>query len=343
MAEIETVSRIDTLLKTATSDAANALLEIADGAANKEEKKAAKRALYLLSQKGIAPDAPANAAPPAALSSSAPDTLEFFMSGIDGAGNQLLCFVLPEPDGGRPLLMTMIAVDDEGITHFSASKTPRSEIDAQLRSMDPTYGSSLAPMPADYGRWLVAQRRETNRKNFKPTPTGFMEALPRIGEPQQQRDAMPLDDLPSAEAILADENYPRDAAALFGKPGFERWFLNMALILPELPRWAKIMLEKSDDGPEEIQNKRQALLREITANVMTETECNRYADRLQTCAMVLWKNAQGETAKQALYHAQELRSNQAEQESFAFALVQRTMEAAHALLINAMQEKNEVK
>ena len=340
MAEMEIETRIDTLLKTATTDAANALLEIAESAANKDEKKAAKRALYLLSQKGIAPNRPSVPAPTAAPKTAASQTVEFFMSNADGAGNQMLNFILSEPDGGRPTLVNLIASDDEGITKFLAGKMARPDIDAQFATMATSYGARLAELPVDYGRWLVAQRREINRQQRKPTPRGFMELLPRIGEPEQQYESPPLEGLPSIETLLADETYSRDPAALFAEPGFERWFLNMAQVLPELAGWMKTLAEKSDDGPDEIQNRRQAMMRQITANIMTEPERNRYASSLQMGAVVLWKNGDEETAKQSLYHANELRTN-AEPEGFVLALVQRTMDAARELLTNAMQGKDE--
>ena len=335
MPETTVTTDIDALLKTATPEAANALQDIADSADSKEAKKAAKRALYLLSQKGIAPTAASQVAPP---KNAVQETIRFLMSNIDGAGNQMLWFVLPDLYGGRPLLFSVLASDEEGVKDFIAVKMPMDEIEKSVAEYGSRMSASFTDAPLDYGRWLVSQAREINREKLKPTPKGFLEHAARLGEPQRQYDAPPRDVLPSAEAVEADETFPRDAAALFAKPVFDAWFLGMDIILPELAQWMKSMAISSDESADEMQHNRDAMIARVTEKVVTPGIHARYVNRLLMSATVLWKNGEEETAKQALFHAHRLQTESANSD-FAAALMRRTLEAAREMLINAMQQQ----
>ena len=334
-------TQIDALLKAATPEAANALQEIADGADSKDAKKAAKRALYLLGQKGIAPSVAPKTELVTAPKSAFQEDARYMISSIDGAGNQMLWFILPDSDGGNPTLISVLVNDEEGVRDFLAARMSRREIEGRIADFTATDGATLADMDGDYVRGLVAQAREINRSQLKPTPAGFLELLPRIGDPQKRYDAPPLDGFPTAEAVLAEESYPRDAAALFAKPIFETWFLDMGEVLPHLAQYMIGMAQKSDD-PNETLFLRESLVQNLTETVMAELNRDRYAHRLELSAALLWKNGDETTAKQALFHVQKLRNDYADPSGFAFALVQRTMDAARAMMSSAMRDTKEI-
>lgn len=339
MTETNTTNSIDSLLKTATGDAADSLLEIANNAASKDEKKAAKRALYLLSQKGITPSLLQQYTPPVAQKSALQANVRFLMSNIDGGGNQMLWFVLPDPDGGKPLLLSTLASDEQGVKDFMAAKMTRSELEEKIELYEDEADGLFADAEPDFGRWLVAQAQTVNREKLKPYPAGFLEFLPRIGEPEQQYDSPPLEGLPSAEEIDADETFPREAAALLAKPVFDGWFLGMDVILPELLTWMKTLAEKNDDGPDETKFKRDAMIQRVTETVVTPGTRDRYVSRLLLSAIVCWKNEDETTAKQCLYHAHKLQTNSVASD-FAIALVQRTLDAAREMLLGSMRERD---
>ncbi len=339
MPETTETTEIDALLKTATPEAANALQEIVSKSDSKETTKAAKRALYLLSQRGIAPTETALAAPSAALKSAAPENVRFLMSNIDGFGNQMIWFVLPDKDGGRPLMFSVLVSDEEGIKDYIAQKIAPAAIEGFITEYSERMNAFFVDADSDYGRWLVARAQALNRENRKPTPPGFLPHAERLGPPQRQYDAPPRDGLPTDEEIEADESFPRDAAALFAKPVFEAWFLGMDVIIPELAGYMKTIAEKTEDSPNEIQFKRNEMIQRVIENVVTPGATARFVERLQLSAYVLWKKGDETTAKQALYHARKLQADPA-QSDFASALAQRTLEAAREMFLSAMRDRD---
>ena len=334
----DALTEIDALLKTATTEAANALQEIAEKSDSKGTKKAAKRALYLLSQKGIAPSEkravlaflPKNAAP---------EIQRFLMSNIDGAGNQMLWFILPDAYGGRPSLLSVLWSDEVGVKDWFATKTTRDDLDERIGDYEFKSGGLFADAEPDYGRWLVAQARAINRAQFTVTPPGFLDYLPRIGEPQKQYDAPPLEEMPTAETLEADETFPREADALFAHPFFEMWFLGMDVVFPELAQWIKTMAEKSEAGPDEMLSLQKGMIESITEKVLTPEMQAQSVNRLLLNALVLWKNDEETPAKQCLYHAHKMQTDIIHSE-FANTLVGRTLAAAREMLVSSMQARD---
>src|SRR5215471_7433528 len=104
--------QIAALLAEATPEAANQLLELSETTPDKETRKAARRALYQLSQRGIKPTSYVPSTDSTVSPRDAQDTLTIYASAYDGAGNRLLLLVLQDPDGGSPILAQLLINDE---------------------------------------------------------------------------------------------------------------------------------------------------------------------------------------------------------------------------------------
>jgi hypothetical protein len=327
--QVET-ERIAALLAEATPEAAGQLGELAETTSDKEVRKAARRALYQLGQRGIKP-APRDVATEPEIGRVSSDTLRAYASAYDGAGNRLLLLVLPDPDGGSPILTYTLINDEIGVREFESRRMSRKETSAYIERFEQQLekGLALAEIEGDYARWLVAQGRLINQRRGTRTPRGLLDLLPRIGEPRSAPDSAPIYAQFDAEEIKADASLPHDPEDLFRLPWFEPWFFAAEEALPWLEAWQKVesgVIVVSDSVQQE---RRQAIVTEAVRGLFTpETEI-RYIKRLEETADILRRRGKTAEARQALYHALSLIAERdVSQTPFARTLAQRTIEAA---------------
>jgi hypothetical protein len=327
-------------LTEATPDAAARLRDLAETTADKETRKAARRALYRLQQAGIAPQE--RTAPVETPESDAEkaDATRAYASAFDGAGNCLLFFVLPDPDGGSPSFLQLLMNDGEGVTSFNGQRTPRRDVEARIAQYEQQLeqGLALAEVEADYGRWLLAEGRAISRRLRRETPPGLLDWLPRLGEPREDYSVAPIYAYFDTDAVRADTSLDRSAAALFALPWFDAWFFAVEEVLPWIQAWdqtgsSAIVL------PENVkQERRERILTEAITTLMTPEMQATYVRRLQQSADILRRRGKEAAVKQALYHALALSSEKQITESpFARALVQRSLEAVLEMIQNRNQ------
>ncbi|HZT42244.1 MAG TPA: hypothetical protein VFA07_08640 [Chthonomonadaceae bacterium] len=336
-------TRIQTLMAEATPDAAVALRDIAESTADKEARKAARRALYRLSQSGIVPPEPASRPATVATPAREIEPMRAFASAFDGAGNQLLTLILPDPDGGSPVLFQVVINDEVGIKDFFDERVPRRELESLIAGYERRFGAemALAEIEADYGKWLLAQAREINRRLGIATPRGFLTWLPRVGEPEREYSEAPVWQRNSREEVRADQSYPRDPKALFELPWFSPWFLLVEDVYPWVQAWEQAgqsLVVLSDAVKEE---RRQKVVTEAAQARVTPEMRALYSRRLEGSADILLRRGEEQAARQALYHALSLADNgPVEQVPFARALVERTLEAALAMIKERQQRSS---
>jgi hypothetical protein len=326
---------IAALLAEATPDAAGRLLELSETTPDKEIRKAARRALYQLRQRGVKP-APREA-PGTALESSpaVTETLKAYASAYDGAGNRLFLLVVPDPDGGSPTLIQFLINDELGVRQYESRRMPRRTQAAYIERYEQAleHGLAMAEIEADYARWLVAQGREIHQRRGTTTPAGFLDSLPRIGEPGNRYDQSPIYAYYEADEVKSDAALPRDPEALFRLPWFEPWFFAAEEMLPWLVAWEKVeqgVVVVADSVKRE---RKETILTEAVTGLFPPDTRARYITRLEESADILRRREKTTEAKQALFHALTLSSEIAITEvPFARALTERTMEAAMEML-----------
>ena len=329
---------VETLLAEGTTDAAARLRELAETTTEKDTRKAARRALYLLSQKGVAPpELPAKSTPsvPAA---KPPLVLTAWASAYDGAGNRLLFLAWLNSDSGSPTFLQALLNDAEGVRDMETRRLPRRELDERLQGFTSQLdsGIALAEIAPDYGRFLLHQAQTRSRQQRRMTPAGFIDLLNVIGEPQQDYTVSPVWERIREEEIRADtETY--SAADLFKLPWFEAWFLDVNDVVP----WMSDVYEViGDENASEAAQQQglQAVAATAVAELFHADLRMQYVCRLEETADVLLRREREPEARQALYHALRLRDSATAADSeFAVMLVQRTMQAAVEMMRQRMQ------
>lgn len=332
-------TEIDALLKQATPEAAAQLQDISETASDKDTRKAAKRALYLLSQKHILPpertSRPAGNIEDQKSKTETPDALRAFASAFDGAGNRLLIFLVPQAYGGNPLLTNILINDEIGVRNYGGKRLPRREIETQIAEMQSGMerGLVIAEIEPDYGRFLLSEARAINQQRGTMTPAGFLELLPLVGSPRQEYEQPAVYETVSAEEILADTSLSHDAQKLFDATWFEPWFLDVEAATPWLYRLMQ-ELESPIELPESAKlERREKVISEAAEALLTPRVRGLYVRRLEETADVLRRRGETETAHTALYHALQLAQEKPVADvPFARALVDRSIGAAYFML-----------
>jgi hypothetical protein len=114
--------------------AATLISAIADGAAAKDIRKTARRAIYRLEQAGIpVRPSPSPAGPVVKISAERP--VQAWLSGIDGAGSRAVWILFEGGVGGQLSLCSLIVNDEAGILESAGGAITRRRLDTELRSL----------------------------------------------------------------------------------------------------------------------------------------------------------------------------------------------------------------
>jgi len=325
-----TQETISNLLAEATPESAAKLDAHANVAVSKEIRKAARRALFQLAQRGIKPAERGTAHKPPTPVSAPTDSLSAWASAYDGAGNRLFLLILTPTDGGNSTVAQTLANDELGIRDLTLERRRAREIPPLMKRLEERIdgGLAVAELEPDYARYLIDEFRKINVRRAKTTPRGFIDLLPRIGAPVRSYSTPPVyDHLNATEEGC--ENASEDPADLFNLPWFEPWFFAAEDVVPWLERW--IGLSSPPDASHETSRdeNRQSIIREVTEKLIPDEVRSRYIVRLEESADVLRRRERIVEACMALTHARALKSEAAIAEvPFALAITARTLEAA---------------
>jgi len=113
------------------------LLErLADGAPAREQRRAARRALYRLEQSGVRPARAVPAAPARpVVAREAEQPVRAWLSGVDGTGSRAVWILFEGGLGGGLRLCSLILNDEAGIMDAAGGPITRKRLDAELRGL----------------------------------------------------------------------------------------------------------------------------------------------------------------------------------------------------------------
>ena len=140
--------------KIASVEAAELLSEFDQGVADKELKKEIKRAVFKLSQKGVAVlQEPVSEKKPAPLFERE-DEIEAYMSAVDGGGGRLIWMAKPQPNRGLQVIQAMVH-DREGLLRFGGVQMKRKELRAMADDIKQQHGVSMIAIPWEFADWMI--------------------------------------------------------------------------------------------------------------------------------------------------------------------------------------------
>ncbi len=335
---------IESLATEATQDAADKLRDIEANAVEKDVRKATRRALYRLSERGVRPSVRDTAPVVHAYPARTPGASRTFASICDGAGNQMLLFEIPDPDGGRPTLLQLLINDVEGVKDIGTSRLSKRELDEMIQRVVEAIdtGLAVAEVEIDYARWLVSRARAVGRLQGKTSPPGVLEWMERVGGEDGDYAEPPIYKHVSAEEIQSDTTLSHDPDDLFALIWFQPWFFSVEDVRNWIQRWVEINLAGGQDTESEVAAKHEALIAEAT-NVLFDGMRENYVRRLESSADILFRRDRVAEGRLALWHALDLKADQpAANVLFARAIVLRTFSAAIMPMGSGDEETSDV-
>lgn len=321
---------IETLLSQANEEAANALQDIEATTQTKEVRKAARRALFRLGERGVRPSV--KIAPVLAVKESIRPSgaSRAFVSICDGAGNQMVFFEIPDLDGGYPTLFQLLINDLEGIKDLGTERMPTQKLRTALAQVEAALDSGLAVAEVEigYARWLVEKARELGSLAGKKSPPGFLEWMEKVGGEAPGTKASPIPARVSSEEIRSDATISHDPEDFFELVWFEPWFFAVEEVYRWMQRWIEGELDVVPEEQEAVSARREELIEEATGFLFLGMR-ERYVSRLESAADVLFRRERAQGARMVLWHALDLQEQKPIHEvAFARAIVQRTFAAA---------------
>lgn len=191
-----------------------ALSGLANTAADRAVRRAAKRALYRLSQRGVTP-APV---PPAApvVRRGTPHAVRAWLSGVDGSGSRA-AWILFEGAYGGGALCSLILNDVVGIAEVAGGDITKRRLEAELASLRAAQKLPWVETEPPRALGLVAESLELHRQLGTSPPATFGRWQPFFAEVVPAGPPA----LPAADPALADR-----AVELLGLPEMAGWFLD---------------------------------------------------------------------------------------------------------------------
>ena len=329
--ETGTDESIQRWTEEATAESAAHLEALAGATANKETRKSARRALYLLSQRGILPSGEGRSLEPDRYDGERKETMRAWASAYDGAGNRLFLLVFAPTNGGSATVAQIVGNDALGILNVTLERKRLRDIFPLMERLEGNIddGLAVAEIEPDYARQLIERFRRLNLQRCKTTPAGFLDLLPRIGTASRTLEKLPVYEHIGVANGGASDTVPSDPTDLFKLVWFDPWFFAVEDVRPWLRRWIEADSSGTVTAEKTRQDLKRAIAIEAATALITDHVRSLYITRLEESADVLRRRGRVTEARQALVHGLALKSDTPIGDiPFAEALAARTLEAA---------------
>jgi len=295
-----------------------ALSGLAESAADRAVRRAAKRALYRLSQRGVAPAPTPPAAP--VVRRGTPHAVRAWLSGIDGSGSRA-AWILFEGVYGGGSLCSLILNDVVGIAEVAGGDITKRRLEAELASLRAAQKLPWVETEPARALGLVVEALELHRERGTSPPATFGRWQPFFA------DVAPAGppSLPAADPALADRS-----VELLGLPEMAGWFLD-----PETVQSDALEVQEARESrlvvSDQIKAERQeAILARVIEREFTQEARRRWSRRFAEMAWIFEATDRSEHAAIAAAGAAAFADGQASltHHPLVRALAQRALELA---------------
>ena len=294
---------IDALGSSHDEGAGHLLAALAVAAPDKEQRKAARRALHKLRSAGIVIAIPSSIEPVSAtLSTQEPyRPVQAYASPTDGVGSRVLWLLLERPHGG--LGMLHLAVNDVvGLKDALVEETTRRRFERRLADWNERTELAAFEIPVEYGLALLSEALALNQESHFPLPREFVIRRSWLGElPPPPESALIHQHVSRGQIFLLPNLLEQSGDLLDGEPELESWgfaykeaepyareyrtiFQSSSLVLTAEPREARL----------------ERILDTAVDAMMTPVMRRAFKRRLEEIAYVFWQSGRERSARQAV-------------------------------------------
>lgn len=313
-----TPTTITSLQAEKTPEAYASLQQIAATTADKEIKKLAKRAIYLLEREGIHQIDSSQDGQEEALwhvEDGMLDGVRCYLSFADSDHNRTLVFYRPSKLGSVELVQVLAYNSFLGIHSSGGIRVPIEQLQAQnvcIPGNIPT-DNNLVEIDIDFALYLLQNARQINKARFKRMPTGYHKVMDGLGSPKTTYTAPPIfqhlnpqDVLETTEIPIIGFSDPNPAYCL-GLQLYPGTREILGEVVNEVMPYAMELfssMQASDDKTDPEKMKQFDMVAETWCErLLNPAERHRISNDLLDNAYLMWLLGHEALAKEALCHA----------------------------------------
>ena len=308
--EEATTKLVMELQREGTLEAANRLQVISDTATDKAIIKAAKKALYLLSQKKILPTTP-KSKPVPSLKMQIP--FRSFMTNTAGNGSFSLMFETHGPYLGSVIMYLILGNDVEGVKDYDEHEVGRRSSAYRVQEFESRYGGegriAISEVPFEIAFARLKQSYGINIEEEISTDSRFPIFYNSLGDPEVGFSVHPVYALlENAEKSLSEEEVA-SPKRFFQSILFDEWRITDEGNYFYVDLWDELSA-KSGKLLEKSRLKKEAtLISEAAESIFDQNLRDIYIRRLENEAYLFKIKGIHEEAEMALHHAAELKKD----------------------------------
>ena len=311
------------------SGSADMLFQMVKEAQSKPLKKAIKRSLYRLKERGIIAEDRGTEDSRASVLHPLTRISEGYLSSIDYLGDRLVWLTQPRVTKGLYFFQVLIN-DTEGIKDFQGTEITKKMYRDYLTRFKEESPMPIVEAEPSYCQFLIEEGYATAIQRGHPVPTGYLEWKDMVGKPSVKPQRPLIYSCYEEETIKADESLLARSETLFELPEFSNWVIKP----DEIEQYAEKINEASKSKliltPIQKQERISQIYNDAAEELFDEERRLLYKKRLEEAAYIIYKLGREEEAKICLAVALALRSEgmPSSRHPFLLALVKRSLSSA---------------
>ncbi|MCC7367731.1 MAG: hypothetical protein IT306_04880 [Chloroflexi bacterium] len=294
---------IDAMGNIREESAGLVLAALAEILPDKEQRKAARRALHKLKSAGIEVALPMPIAEPRPAVESEPHHMvEARVSAIDGVGSRVLWLLLERPVAHLGMVLYSIAINDTvGVKDMFAEPASRRSFGTTTRRFSELSEQTVVGVPTEYGLALLSEALALNKESRFPVPLELqvrMGTLPPLPPPPAQ--ALIHQWITRGQSLLMPTLLEESEYLLESEPETDGWFFGydesepFALQLERARTSSLITTLNPNEDP------RERVVNNAIDTLFTPSIRRAYRRRLEETAYIFWKTDRERQARQAV-------------------------------------------
>jgi hypothetical protein len=275
---------------------------LAVGAPDKEQRKAARRALHKLRSSGMAVTIPvaAHSEPPAATAQETLHPVLSLVTAPDGVGSRLLWLLMERPRGG--LVAFHLAINDVvGLKDVMIDDTTRRRFERYLAEWTERSARAPTEIPVEYGLSLLSEGLALNAESHFPLPRDFVLRRPLLGElPPPPTAPLIHQHVSRGQIFLLPTLLEESGRLLEGEPELMGWLFSHG----EIERFAREYRQTDESRLLMTSEPRETRIERIVTSAVDTLftpEIRRgMRRRLEETAYIFWQTGRERSARQAV-------------------------------------------
>jgi hypothetical protein len=276
---------------------------IAAKAPDKEQRKAARRALHKMRSAGIPMPVPLpNPEIAMPVVREARQVVKALVSPTDGVGSRILWLVLERPNSHGSVTAFNLALNDiVGLKDMFSDEMSHRRFQTRIDSWKEQSEMEAVEVPVEYGLALLSEALSLNRESRFPIPREFLIRQSLLGElPQPPQDALIHQWVTRGQILLIPTLLEESARLFEEQPELHGWLFGYSEIAPHAHEYERAGRGSLLVSLNPNENRQERALGKAVDALFTPQLRRAFRRRLEETAYLFWKTDRERAARQAV-------------------------------------------